>query len=558
MTTFYLKILFLLRPLFTRLGVNFEQLVAIVGVKLKMDNRRSRFNQINKKQKESNASFYWTLLIYTLLSSVFGFIVYFSTTVTAVYSMVFSYVMFMLVMTLITDFSSVILDSNDNAVLLPRPIDDRTLLIARITHILMYLLSMMFALSLPVLVVTLVKYGVFAGLIFLIISLLSLILIVFLTNIFYLVLMKFTSEEKLRNVINSFQIILTFMFMGGYRIVGRLVNFEALQSSLELKVSWWHYLLPPIWMGNSMNVAINQQFDATKSIFIFLTLTVPFMVLFLVNNVFSAGFSQGISGMDVAKREEKVPNQVKGSGFVSRLANIFTGTPIEHGTFEFVWKLTTRDRKFKLRVYPSLAYLLIYPIFIIGSGNNEESFSQQIEHLRASSWLLVLMIYMCFSILLTIRSHISQSEEFKASWIFTIAPLTQPGEVLSGAFRSVMVKFMLPIILLLSIMLPLIWGYDVFDDVLFGALTVINISLLNAISSTNNKLPFSTEIKNNSGSNFLRTMLFMIGTGLIGVIHFFLMKVSYVIPVFAIFQLILALYLLKKYREVGWEKVMME
>ncbi len=162
MTTFYLKILFLLRPIFTRMGVNFDQLVAIVEVKLKMDNRRSRFNQINKKQKESNASFYWTLLIYAFLSSIFGFFVYISSSITAVYSMAFAYVMFMLAMTLITDFSSVILDSNDNAVLLPRPIDDRTLLIARITHILMYLLSMMLALSVPVLVATVAKYGVFA------------------------------------------------------------------------------------------------------------------------------------------------------------------------------------------------------------------------------------------------------------------------------------------------------------------------------------------------------------------------------------------------------------
>jgi ABC-2 type transport system permease protein len=537
------------------MGVNFDQLVAIVEVKLKMDNRRTRFNQMNQKQKESNASFYWTLLVYALLSSIFGFFVYVSASVTAVYSMAFAYVMFMLSMTLITDFSSVILDSNDNAVLLPRPIDDRTLLIARITHILMYLLSMMFALSLPVLIVTIVKHGVFIGLIFLTNSLLSLILVVFLTNIFYLVLMKFTSEEKLRNVINSFQIILTFMFMGGYRIVGRLVDFDVFTSNLELNASWWHYLVPPIWMGNSMNVAINHQFDGSKFIFVFLTLTVPFMVFFLVNNIFSEGFSQAIAGMDIAKREEKTPNQVKSSDFVGHLAQFFTGTAIERGTFEFVWKLTTRDRKFKLRVYPSLAYFLIYPIFMISSGRNEGSFSQQIENIRESSWILVMIIYLCFSILLIIRSQISQSEEFKAAWIFNIAPITQPGEVLSGAFRSVMVKFMLPIILILCIILPIVWGFAIFDDVLFGALTVINISLLNAIGSTHNKLPFSTEVKNNAGNNFLRTMLFMMVTGLMGLMHFFLMKVSYVIPIFALFQLILALYLLKKYREVGWKKV---
>ena len=365
MINFYIKILFLLRPIFLRLGVNFEQLVAIVEVKLKMDNRRARFNQWNKKQIESNGTFFLTLGLYFLMACAFSAFIYFSASIIAIYSLIFAMMMFMLAMTLITDFSAVILDSNDNAVLLPRPIDDRTLLIARITHILMYLLSMMLALAIPFMVVTMHLYGVLAAISFLIISLLCLILIVFLTNIFYLVLMQFTSEERLRNVINTFQIILTFTFMGGYRLVVRLVNFDTLMNGVDTKVQWWYFLVPPIWMGNSMNVIIKHEFDATKFLFLFLTLTVPFMVVFLVNNVFSGVFNQKIAGMDIAKRQEKIPNKVAKKSLIVTLSGIFTGTSMERGAFEFVWKRTTRDRKFKLRVYPSLAYLLIYPIFII-------------------------------------------------------------------------------------------------------------------------------------------------------------------------------------------------
>ena len=172
MINFYLKILTLLRPVFTRLGINFEQLRAIVEVKLKMDNRRTRYNQAAKKQKESNSSFFWTLLIYAFLSSFLAFFIFMSDSIVAIYSISFAYMMFMLAMTLITDFSAVILDSNDNAVLLPRPIDDRTLLIARITHILMYLLSMQLALSFAILIATGIKHGIVTAFIFLIISLL--------------------------------------------------------------------------------------------------------------------------------------------------------------------------------------------------------------------------------------------------------------------------------------------------------------------------------------------------------------------------------------------------
>lgn len=557
MINFYIKILFLLRPIFLGLGVNFEQIVAIVEVKLKIDNRRARFNQWNKKQSESNGTFFLMLGLYFLMACAISAFIYFSASIIAIYSLIFAVMMFMLAMTLITDFSAVILDSNDNAILLPRPIDDRTLLIARITHILMYLLSMMLALAIPFLVVTMHLYGVLAAISFLLISLLSLILIVFQTNIFYLVLMKFTSEERLRNIINTFQIVLTVIFMGGYRLVGRMVNFDALINGVDSKVHWWHFLVPPIWMGNCMNIIIKHEFDSTKFLFLFLTLTVPFMVVFMVNNGFSGVFNQKIAGMDIAKRQEKIPNKTSKKGLVETLSSIFTGTSMERGTFEFVWKITSRDRKFKLRIYPSLAYLLIYPVFMIGTGRGDGGFVQQIEHLRESTGMGIVVIYLCGTVLLTIRSQISQSEDFKAAWLYELAPIGKPGEILSGSLRAIMVKFLLPITLLLSLVLSVIWGVNLLDDLLFGMLTIINLELLLSIGMSN-ELPFSTEIKKNGGGSFIRNMTYFFITGIIGFIHYLMMQVPYVIGVFMVIQLALALFLFKKYREVAWEKVRME
>ncbi len=555
MINFYLRLLTLLRPIFTRLGVNFEQLRAIVEVKLKMDNRRTRYNQAAKKQKESNSTFFWTLLIYAVLSSFMAIFVFMSDSIVAVYSILFAYTMFMLAMTLITDFSAVILDSNDNAVLLPRPIDDRTLLIARITHILMYLLSMQLALSFATLIVTGVKYGIGTAFIFLTVSILSLILIVFLTNILYLVLMKFTSEEKLRNVINSFQIILTFIFMGGYRLVGQMVSVEAIMKNLAVQTKWWHYLLPPIWMGNTMDSVINHHFDTTKIIFIFLTITMPFVVVYLVNNVFSGVFNDKIAGMDIARKEEHLPNTISREGFAEKLSKIFTGTPAEKGAFEFVWKITARDRKFKLRVYPLLGYMLIYPLFFFGSSKG--GLSERIASMRESESLSLVIIYFCFTIFLSIKGQITQSEDFKASWIFNLAPITQPGEVLSGTFRSVLVKFMLPTFLFLGVIITFLWGVHLLDDLIFGGLTIINLNLLNAIGGTN-KLPFSTEVTNKGGGTFARNLLFFLVSGVVGLVHYFLMQVPYVIIGFSILQLGLCWFLLKEYRKLGWEKVFVE
>ncbi|AFK02122.1 hypothetical protein Emtol_0971 [Emticicia oligotrophica DSM 17448] len=557
MINIYLKILDFLYPLFNRLGINYYQLRAIVEIKLKMDNRRTRFNQWNKNQHESNSTFYLTLFLYFISSTVFAVFVYASDSVTAVYSVFFAFLMFMIAMSLITDFSSVLLDSNDNAVLLPRPIESKTLLIARITHILMYLLSMMLALSLPTLIITGIKYGLLTAITLFFVCLLALMLVVFLTNILYLTLMKFTSEERLRNIINGFQIFMTFILMGGYRVVGNLIDAKTFTTSVETKVEWWHYMLPPIWMGNSINTVVNHTVDAPHFIFIFLTLTIPFVGLFFLNSGFTNIFSEKIASIDNAKRTVVSPRQVNNKDLVTRLAKTFTRTSIERGAFEFVWKMTARDRKFKLRVYPSLAYLLIYPIFMIGASRGDGTFIEQIKSLEEKKWVALMAVYMCSTILLAIRTQISQTEDFKASWIYQIVPLSRPGEVLSGTLRAVLVKYIFTMCIILALMLGLVWGVNMLDDLCFGILAIINIDLLTSIGMSS-ELPFSIELKKNGGGNFIKNMLYIVGAGILAIIHYFLMQVPYVIGVFGLLQLALALFLLKKYREVGWEKVTFE
>jgi len=167
------------------------------------------------------------------------------------------------------------------------------------------------------------------------------------------------------------------------------------------------------------------------------------------------------------------------------------------------------------------------------------------------------VIYLCGTVLLTIRSQISQSEDFKAAWLYELAPIIKPGEILSGSLRAIMVKFLLPITILLSLVLSIIWGVDLLDDLLFGMLTITNLDLLLSIGMSN-ELPFSTEIKKNGGGSFIRNMTYVFITGIIGLVHYFMMQVLYVIGVLMVIQLALAFFLFKKYREVGWEKVRME
>lgn len=557
MIKIYLKFLKLLKPIFNILKVDFEQLLAIVEVKLKMDNRRPRLNQATN-QKESNSTLWFTMGLYALISSFVGSIIFSSNLIIAPYSLVFGYIMFMLGMILISDFSAVLLDSNDNAILLPRPIDANTMLIARIVHIMLYLLSLMLALSLPACIFTGIKYGFIASITFLIINVLSLILIVFITNIFYLVLMKFTSEERLRNIINYSQIVFTILLTIGYQFVGKLVSIESIGGDTEIGFNWWHVLLPPVWMGNFMEAIVNNNFSSIKLCFILLTIFMPILALLALKKYsFSNTFNEKIAGMDIANRNSDIKSNPSKTSFVESISSIFTGSAIEKGAFEFVWKFTARDRKFKLRIYPSMAYMLIYPFIIINNSQGDGSISQRLTHLQNSPFSALILIYLSLMMMMTIQMQITQTEEYKAAWIYEIAPLRQPGHLLSGAFKAVLVKFILPIIIICFLIIIAVWGITYLDDLLFGLFTITNLNLLLNIG-TKNQLPFSITVTVKAGGGFLKVIGYTLMAFLIGFSHYFLMKVPYVISILAVFQFVLMLYLLKKYKELGWEKVSME
>lgn len=116
---------------------------------------------------------------------------------------------------------------------------------------------------------------------------------------------------------------------------------------------------------------------------------------------------------------------------------------------------------------------------------------------------------------------------------------------------------MLPTFLFLGVIITFLWGVHLLDDLIFGGLTIINLNLLKVIGGTN-KLPFSTEITNKGGGTFVRNLLFFMISGVVGLVHYFLMRVPYVIMGFSILQLGLAWFLLKEYRKLGNEKVFVE
>ena len=538
------------RWLFKLLGVDYGQLHAIVALKLKTDNRRQHISYGRRNQKERGNAFLMTLVVYGIIGAVVALVLYVIPSFMLSMVLFFSYVIVVVSMTLITDFSSILLDTSDNTIILPRPVDGRTLFIARITHIMLYLGQLGIGLALVPAAAVFAKYGGIMLMGFLVLTVLSIMTAVFLTNAIYLVILQFSSEEKLKNIINYVQIGMAVGIMGAYQILPRIM--ERLDiPAFVFKVKWWSFLLPPIWMAASLETIELRIVDAGHMAMVMCAVVIPPLGLYLVNKYLTPVFSRklGVIGIDV---QEKTKPRSTATRFADSVSRWVTQTPAERGAFSLVFKTLGRDRKIKLKIYPAFGYIAVFGVIFIMRG--KEAFGTTLQNLPDSQYHLALL-YLTFMILQVAFHEIPYSDDFKASWVYHAAPVEKPGEMLSGMIKALFVKLFIPGYVVVSILILAIWGTDKIGDILFGAVNnYLMLMTLAAINVHYLPLAMAPDVRSQSG-NVVRSIVTFAMLGILGGGHFLLtFKPNLVFALLPV-QLLIAYFLHRAYKQISWRDI---
>ncbi|QHV98508.1 ABC-2 family transporter permease [Spirosoma endbachense] len=554
MTTIILWLLDRLKPLFQTMGADYGQLRAIVQVKLTMDNRRNSITlgRYGKSSAESTNTFTRILAIYAFIGGLISLGMLATPDKDRLFfplTLQFSYIMALCAMTLISDFSSVILDSSDNQIILPRPVSSRTLWLARVVHITSYLFAIALSLSVVAILFIGYRFGAIAGLLFLVMSLLSAVLMVFLTNIFYLLLMRFISEEKLREVINYFQIVMAVLFYGGYQFLPRLIGTEVLTQTFAIQ--WWHYLVPPMWMAGTIEIVIQPILDSTHLIFAVLAIVTPILGLWFMNRFLTTNFTQKLGSMD--QESQPVPlatsTQTVQSGrvaWVDKLSAWFTDNALERAAFAFTWRITGRDRKFKLKTYPQLGFGLAYVIVMSLQGSSFGS----------SGFFYLFALYFAGLYVMVAQYQLSVSDNYRASWIYGSAPIQTPGDVLSGSLKALIIKLLLPFYSLLASYILYRYGIDKISDVLLAFSNSL-VMLISAALLSSRYMPFSTAQDALKQSNTARGLLTSLVLGLVGFSHYGLTYIPYGTWIALPLSVLTFWILLRYYKQTDWSQIMM-
>lgn len=111
------------------------------------------------------------------------------------------------------------------------------------------------SLNLIPLVLGTINYGPLFFMIFSIENVLSVLLVIALTALLYTLVLKFFDGEKLKDIINYFQILLAFVFAFGYQLVIRVFNMQSM--NIEYVPKFWHALLPSMWFAAPFGIYID-------------------------------------------------------------------------------------------------------------------------------------------------------------------------------------------------------------------------------------------------------------------------------------------------------------
>ncbi|MDS0526333.1 hypothetical protein NNC19_11635 [Clostridium sp. SHJSY1] len=543
-----LRLLDKFQGLYKKSGVNYDVMRMILQIKLTMDGRRVSTVLTNGKKSDENDdknNYVYLLLFNGFLSFFIGLIMMSNMEAFRSINIVIGVTLFMMVSLMISDFSAVLLDVKEKNILLPKPIDSKTFNAAKLTHICLYLMGISLSLNFIPLILGTIKYGVIFFLIFTIENILSALIVIVLTALLYTLVLKFFDGEKLKDIINYFQILLTFVFTFGYQLFSRMFAITGTKTDYVPKI--WHSLIPSMWFAAPFGILI----DGDKNYFLIVLSLMAILgpivlIIFYVTKVVPY-FEKNLQ-----KLNENGGNVSGGSRRKEFMAKIICRDKLERSMFIFTKNMIATERTFKLKVYPSLAAGVFIPILFIFT-DRRKSFWETIQ--TSFGGKVHLLMYMTVLMLCFCTVYINNSDNYKGAFIYKVLPIKDPGIILKGAIKGTLFKLVIPIYLLVAGVFLILKGPSIIID-LIAMFLVLMISALIYFKMSNKTMPFSVKFAVTDSGKLIAPGIFtMILIGIFSAIHVSIRNNIIFLGIFVFILLVANIVVWKISFRIGWRDI---
>lgn len=533
---FSLKILDLFRPIFEAFGVEYEKMRLIVSMKLTLDKRKNN-------SSENKNSLMQSVILYLVIGLVASRIIVMPIDIMTKMTVLFALIFVMLLTCFITDFSSVILDTYDRHIIGITDVKDITLNMAKIVHIIIYISIISLSISAFSILMILMAYNIGFCLLFILCMILMDFLLIMMTSVIYYLLIKIFKGEKLKDVLNLFQIFMIFVFSIMYYFITS--SLSDIQINYTFSINAYDLFIPFMWFASLFCVIFYGKIQTLYIIMAILGIIVPILSI-LIYIKLTPAFERNLDKLEQVSYNEKDSKSKK--SFVSKLANKICKNNEEKSFFEFIYTNLSRDREFKTRVYPTLASGIIMPLVLLFvTYDRSISIMEYLKSLSTTNNFL--NIYLAVILLQNCILLLKYSKEYEASFIYDVLPISKKKNIYSAEFKVIIIKLFVPIFIIIGIPYLILFKAKFIVHLLIAFVSTIFISM-GTFRVNDKSLPFSEDYAVTANtSNFLNIIKSIGFVGAAVLLHYLIiLKAPYI---FSVAYLILLILIMK----IIWNKV---
>jgi len=268
----------------------------------------------------------------------------------------------------------------------------------------------------------------------------------------YQLCLRWFGRERLEGLMTTAQVLIAVAAVVAGQLAPQLLIHVG-PKNLELRAgSWWIGLLPPAWFAG-LDDAIAGRATVGSWVLAMCGLAATSAVLWLSFGKLAKDYQSGLQAM-----EEVVPRQQRrrrGRRWLDVLVHAlpirwWLRDPVARASFLLTAAYLARDRDVKLRVYPSLAPMLMMPVIFLlqdfghhaGNGGFGTGFTA---------------IYLGIIPMMAVKI-LRHSQQWQAADVFRVAPMAGPGSLCHGVRRAVLCFLALPLVAFFVLVLWVIPG----------------------------------------------------------------------------------------------------
>jgi hypothetical protein len=358
--------------------------------------------------------------------------------------------MFLTALTVIMEYSAVVVHPDDFEIMAHRPISPATYFWAKVGNLLFYVTLTALALSLGPAIIgsKALGGGPLFGVTYLPVAVVACGWIASAAVLFYTVALRTLGHERLTSTITYFHTIATVVLVLGYIFLPRAL--ESDPTALAIQRGSWIFAVPPAWFAAVVEL-VTQGNVGSNAALAALAVGSTVVVAVAAANTISLDYSRRIS--ELASTSKAAPAEARSieRRGTSRLGAILCRTDVERAGFELMAKYMRRDRRLRSRIYPAFGLpLAAYLYGLLSRGPMSPFVAPDTDSPIAARELLgFYSVFMTFFF----ASTMTQSEEWQAAWVFYAAPIENRAGLLIGARKLVIGRFIVPFFVVLGMLL---------------------------------------------------------------------------------------------------------